>query len=71
LNFRLNKLDYKDVADDYNLYPVPSNYLSNYFGDNNIYVDYGFDDILIFKEDIIETANKIYNDKITANRKFF
>lgn len=63
LNFRLNEFDYKDVADDYNLYPVPSTHQSNYFGDNNIYVDYGFDDISISKEDIIDTVNKIYNDK--------
>lgn len=63
LNFQLNKFDYNDVADDYNLYPVPNDYQSNYFGDNNIYIDYGFDDVLIFKEDIIDTTNKIYNDK--------
>lgn len=63
LNFQLNKFDFKDVADDYNLYPVPNDYQSNYFGDNNIYVDYGFDDILVFKEDIIDTTDKIYNDK--------
>jgi len=67
LNFNLNKTDFKDIADDYNLYPIPNNRQSNFFGDNNIYVDYGFDDILIFEEDIIKTVKKVYNDKNNGN----
>jgi hypothetical protein len=67
LNFNLNKSDFKNIADDYNLYPVPDSHQSNYFGDNNVYVDYGFDDILIFEEDIIKTVDKVYNDKNNGN----
>jgi len=67
LNFNLNKTEFKDIADHYNLYPIPNNRQSNYFGDNNVYVDYGIDDILIFEEDIIKTVDKVYNDKNKGN----
>lgn len=63
LNFNLNTTDLKDIAESYNLYPVPNSHKSNFFGDDNIYIDYGFDNILIFEEDIKETAEKVYNDK--------
>ncbi|MCD8440980.1 hypothetical protein [Tenacibaculum finnmarkense] len=67
LNFHLNKPEFKEVADDFSLYPVPKGNKSNFFGDNNIYIDYGFDDILIFEEDIKETVDKIYNNKNNGN----
>lgn len=67
LNFDLSRTDFKDIAESYNLLPVPNNHLSNYFGDNNIYIDYGFDYVVIFEEDIKETTQKIYNDKNNGN----
>ncbi len=67
LNFNLSRTDFKDIAESYNLLPIPNNYQSNYFGDNNIYIDYGFDYIVIFEEDIIESAQKIYDDKNNGN----
>lgn len=67
LNFYLNRSEFKEIADDYNLYPVPQGNKSNFFGDNNVYIDYGFDDVLIFEEDIKETAEKVYNDKNDGN----
>lgn len=67
LNFYLNKTEFKDIAEGYNLYPIPERNKSNFFGDNNIYIDYGFDNVLIFKEDVQETADKIYNDKNDGN----
>lgn len=67
LNFDLDKSDFGDIADNFNLYPIPSNYKSNYFGDNNVYIDYGFDNILIFEEDIKQTTEKVYNDKNEGN----
>lgn len=63
LNFDLSKTDFKDIAEGYNLYPIPNNNQSNYFGDNNIYIDYGFDHINIFEEDIEQAAQKIFDDK--------
>ncbi|MDG1309422.1 MAG: hypothetical protein P8P13_02880 [Flavobacteriaceae bacterium] len=67
LNFHLNKSEFGDIADDFNLYPVPKGNKSNFFGDNNIYIDYGFDDVLIFKEDIEDTADKVFKDKNNGN----
>lgn len=67
LNFNLNNTDLKDIAESYNLYPLPNTHKSNFFGDNNIHIDYGFDNILIFEEDIKETVNKVYNDKNNGN----
>ncbi len=69
LNFNLNNTntDLKDIAESYNLYPIPNGRKSNFFGNNNIYIDYGFDNVLIFKEDIEETADKVYNDKNDGN----
>jgi len=67
LNFYLNNTEFDDIADNYNLYPVPNSHKSNFFGSNNIYIDYGFDDILIFEEDIKETVDKVYNDKNNGN----
>ncbi|GAA3609656.1 hypothetical protein Q4Q39_17005 [Flavivirga amylovorans] len=67
LNFNLNNTDLKNIAEGYNLYPVPNGKKSNFFGDNNIYIDYGFDNVLIFDEDIKETADKVYNDKNNGN----
>lgn len=67
LNFYLNKTEFKEIAEDFNLYPIPQENKSNFFGNNNVYIDYGFDDILIFEEDIQETAEKVYNDKNNGN----
>lgn len=67
LNFNLSNTDLKDIAESYNLYPVPDTHKSNFFGDNNIFVDYGFDNILIFEEDVKETVNKVYDDKNNGN----
>jgi len=67
LNFYLNNTEFKDIAEVYNLYPVPNGNKSNFFGDNNIYIDYGFDNVLIFEEDVKETADKVYNDKNEGN----
>lgn len=67
LNFNLNKTDLKDIAEGYNLFPVPNSHQSNFFGDNNIYIDYGFDNIMIFEEDVKEAAEKVYNDKNNGN----
>jgi hypothetical protein len=67
LNFNLNNTDFKDIADGFNLYPIPNSHKSNFFGKNNIYIDYGFDNILIFEEDIKETTDKVYNDKNNGN----
>ncbi|WP_424002856.1 hypothetical protein [Maribacter sp. IgM3_T14_3] len=67
LNFNLNRTDFKEIAESYNLLPVPVNYQSNYFGNNNIYIDYGFDYVVIFEEDIEESAKKIYDDKNNGN----
>ncbi|WP_340074564.1 hypothetical protein [Leptobacterium sp. I13] len=63
LYFDLSKSDFKTIAESYRLYPVPTGYQSSYYGNDNVYIDYGFDNIIIFKEDIIETAEKIYNNK--------
>lgn len=67
LNFYLNKTEFKDIAEDFNLYPIPKGNKSNFFGANNIYIDYGFDDVLIFKEDIEQTADKVFRDKNNGN----
>ncbi len=67
LNFNLSRTDFKDIAESYNLLPVPSHHQSNYFGSNNIYIDYGFDYVVIFEEDIKESAQKIYEDKNLGN----
>ncbi|MAO17368.1 hypothetical protein J0656_03355 [Muricauda ruestringensis] len=67
LNFDLDKNDFKNIAESYNLYPVPERYKSNYFGRNNIFIDYGFDYVLIHEEDIKETAEKIYQSKNGGN----
>jgi hypothetical protein len=67
LNFNLNKAEFGNIADDYNLYPILYNHQSNFFGDNNVYVDYGFDDIVIFEEDIIKTVDKVFEDKNNGN----
>ena len=67
LNFSLSKSVFGDIADNFNLYPIPTGNKSNFFGDNNAYIDYGFDDVLIFKEDIEETADKVFKDKNNGN----
>ena len=63
LNFDLDKSIFRDFADSYNFYPIPDNCKSNYFGENNVYIDYEFDDIKISEEDIINAVNKVYTDK--------
>ncbi|WP_439185792.1 hypothetical protein [Carboxylicivirga taeanensis] len=63
LNFHLDKTDFSSIAENYNLYPVPENYHSNFYGSNNIYIDYGFDNINIFEEDIATEVNRIFNKK--------
>ncbi len=67
LNFHLDKKIFKNFADGYNLFPVPHTHQSNYFGDNNVYVDYEFDDIRISEEDIHNSVNKVYNNKNGGN----
>lgn len=61
--FDLSNSEFKQIAESYNLLAVPNHLQSHYFGNNNIYIDYGYDYIQIFKEDIIETADKIFSDK--------
>lgn len=67
INFNLDKSIFGDFADSYNLYPVPNPHYSNYFGDNNVYIDYEFDDIKISEEDIYNSVNKVYEDKNGGN----
>ena len=67
LNFNLDKSIFGEFADSYNLYPVPNPHYSNYFGDNNVYIDYEFDDIKISEEDIYNSVNKVYEDKNGGN----
>ena len=69
LNFELDRKIFGEVADSFNLYPIPFNSHSHYFGDNNVYVDYEFDAIQISEEDIIAACNKIYSDKNGGNSK--
>ena len=67
LNFDLSRTDFKDIAESYNLLPVPNQHISSYFGGNNIFIDYGFDYVVIHEEDIQESANKIYESKNGGN----
>lgn len=67
LNFDLDKIKFGKVADSFNLYPVPVGQKSNYFGGNNIFIDYEFDDINISKTDIDNSVNKVYADKNGGN----
>jgi hypothetical protein len=67
LNFNLSDTEFKDIAESYNLYPVPDTYKSNFIGKNNIFIDYGFDYVIIFEEDIKETAKKVFDDKNNGN----
>lgn len=67
LDFNLSRTDFKNIAESYTLTSIPNNHQSNFFGDNNVYFDYGFDNIEIFQEDIKETAVKIYTEKNNGN----
>lgn len=67
LNFNLDKNIFGNFADSYNLYPVPNTHHSCYFGDNNVYIDYEFDDIKISKEDIYNSTSKVFEDKNEGN----
>jgi len=66
-NFDFDKNVFGNFADSFNLLPVPNIHQSNYFGDNNVYIDYEFDDIKISKEDIENSVNKIFIDKEDGN----
>jgi hypothetical protein len=67
LNFEFDRNTFGKVADSFNLYPIPFDYHSNFFGDNNVYIDYEFDSIQISEEDIISACDKIYSDKDGGN----
>ncbi len=67
LNFEFDRNVFQNFADGFNLSPVPNSYHSSYFGDNNVYIDYEFDDIKISEEDLKSSADKIYNDKNGGN----
>jgi hypothetical protein len=67
LNFNIHQPNLKDIAESYSLLAVPNYFETSLFGGNNVYIDYGFDNVLIFKEDIEETAKKIYHDKNNGN----
>jgi hypothetical protein len=66
-NFDFDKKVFGNFADSFNLLPIPNTHQSNYFGNNNVYIDYEFDDIKISKEDIENSVNKIYDDKENGN----
>ncbi len=67
MNFAFDKVVSRKFADAFNLYPVPDTHKSCYFGDNNVYIDYEFDDIKISEEDLKYSAEKIYDDKNGGN----
>lgn len=67
LNFDFDKTIFGNFADCFNLLPVPDVHQSNYFGDNNVYIDYEFDDIKISQEDIKNSVNKVFSDKEGGN----
>lgn len=67
LNFDFDKRVFGNFADSFNLLPIPNAHQSNYFGDNNVYIDYEFDDIKISQEDIVGSVNKVFNDKEGGN----
>jgi len=67
LNFDFDKKVFGNFADSFNLLPIPNVNQSNYFGDNNVYIDYEFDDINITQEDIENSVNKVFNDKEGGN----
>lgn len=63
LNFHISDKKLTDIAVGFNLYPVPNDCHSNYYGSNGIYIDYRFDDIYISKNDILNEVDKVYNSK--------
>jgi hypothetical protein len=67
INFEFDKKIFMNFADSFNLLPVPDGHQSNYFGDNNVYIDYEFDEIKISKDDIANSVNKVFNDKEGGN----
>jgi hypothetical protein len=67
LNFEFDRKIFKNFADSYNLSPVPNSHHSSYFGNDNVYIDYEFDDIKISKEDLKNSVDKIFKDKNGGN----
>lgn len=67
LDFELDKEKFGKIADSFNLLPIPEKYKSNYFGSNNIFIDYEFDDIKISQDDIKNSVEKVFKDKNEGN----